>query len=158
WFALGALAALTPFAIHGLVVWLGFIPFVHSLPIWIRGPWDIGVNLRDGLHALGALVGSTPDGTASVLIGQGLEAPAHVWPAVSRALSWASPLEVGLVGLLIASVAWRDRGAWRRIWSLRGEKPTPPTVLALLGLIVTGVLYTLQATSPNASSVRYLVP
>ncbi len=157
-FALGAIAALTPFAIHALCVRLGLIPLVRSLPIWIRGPWDIGVNLRDGVHALGTLVGSAPDGPVTVLIGQGIDPPAHICPAVARALSWTSPFEVALVGALIASVAWRDRRAWQRLWSLRGEEPTPPTVLALLGLGVTAILYTLQATSRNASSVRYLVP
>ena len=157
-FALGALVALAPFPIHSLCVWLGLIPFVHSLPIWIRAPWDIAVNLGDGSHALGALVGSSPDGTASVLIGQGIETPAHIWPGVSRALEWVTPLEVALVGVLIVSVAWRDRRAWQRLWSLQGAGRTPPTVVALLGLAVTATLYTLQATSPDASSVRYLLP
>ncbi len=157
-FALGALLALVPFAVHGMCVSLGVIPFVHSLPIWIRGPWDIGVNLYDGSHSLGTLFGSAPDGSASVLVGQGVDTPAHVWPVVSRVLAWASPLEVALVGVLFASVAWRDRRAWQRLWSLQGAEQTPPTVLALLGLGVTAILYILQATSPNSSSVRYLVP
>jgi hypothetical protein len=157
-FALGALMALIPFAVHGLCVRLGVIPSVQSLPIWIRGPWDVGVNLYDGSHSLGLLFGSAPDGSASVLVGQGIETPAHVWPVVSRALAWASPLEVALVGLLFASVVWRDRGAWQRLWSLRGAERSPATVLALLGLGVTAILYILQATSPNSSSVRYLVP
>jgi hypothetical protein len=157
-FALGALGALVPFAIHGLSVWLGLIPFVHSLPIWIRGPWDLAVNLHDGRQALGSLVGCAPEGSASVLIGQGIEPPAHVWPVVSRWLAWVSPLEVTLALTLIASVAWRDRHAWRRLWSLQGSGRTPPTLLALLGLASASGLYLLQATSPNASSVRYLVP
>jgi hypothetical protein len=158
WFGIGALLALTPFAVYRIGVALGVQPLVLSLPIWIRGPWDVGVNLRDGRRALGALVGCTPDGSASVLIGQGIDAPTHVWPVVARGLGWASPLEVALVLALIASVAWRDRRGWRRLWSLQGAEPTPPTILALLGLGVTAGLYILQATSPNASSVRYLVP
>jgi hypothetical protein len=157
-FALGALLALVPFALHGLCVWLGLIPFVHSLPIWIRAPWDIGVNLHDGGQALGTLLGCAPEGTASVLIGQGVEAPPHRWPLLTEVLAWAAPLEVGWVGFLIAAVAWRDRRAWQRLWRLRGQEPTPPTVLALLGLAVAAGLYLLQATSPNASSIRYLVP
>jgi hypothetical protein len=158
WFAAGALLALTPFALHGLSVWLGVISFVHSLPIWIRGPWDIGVNLYDGSRSLGTLIGCEPDGSASVLIGQGVEPAPHVWPLLSHGLGWASPLQIALVGALIASVAWRDRRAWQRLWSLQGEERTPPTVLALLVLAVAATLYILQATSPNASSVRYLVP
>jgi hypothetical protein len=158
YFALGALLALVPFAIHGVGVWLGAIPIARSLPIWIRGPWDIGVNLHDGSHSLGTLFGSAPDAPATVVFGQGVETPAHVWPSVSTGLAWVSPLEVALVGVLFASVAWRDRRAWQHLWSLKGAEQTPPTVLALLGLMVTAILYTLQATSPNSSSVRYLVP
>jgi hypothetical protein len=158
WFALGALVALSPFALHGIGVCLGAIPVAHSLPIWIRGPWDVAINIQDGLSALGTLVGSSPEGSASVLIGQGVESPAHVWPVISHGLARASTFVVALVGVLIASVAWRDRHAWQRLWSLRGEERTPPTVLALLGLAVTAALYILQATSPNASSIRYLVP
>ena len=66
---------------------------------------------------------------------------------------------------MVALVAGPDRvGRLARpprlaaVLELAREEPTPPTVLALLGLAVTAVLYILQATSPNASSVRYLVP
>jgi hypothetical protein len=158
YFTLGALLALVPFAVHNLCVWLGVIPFAHSLPIWIRAPWDVAVNLHDGAEALGPLVGCDPHGAASVLVGQGVDLPEAVWPRLVRGLEWATPAAVALALGLIASVAWRDRLAWRRFWGLRGEGPTPPTVLALLALGVTALLYILQATSPNSSSIRYLVP
>jgi hypothetical protein len=93
-----------------------------------------------------------------VLLGQGVELPPHVWPLVSGGLAWISPLVIAVVAALIVSVAWRDRHAWQRFWTLRGSEPTPPTVLASLGLGVTAALYLLQATGLNASSVRYLVP
>jgi predicted dehydrogenase len=158
WFAAGALGALAPFALYGINVGLGLSPSAPSLPMWIRGPWDIGVNLRDGGHALGTLLGSASSAAATVLVGQGVETPAHAWPTIARWLDEASGVQVALVAAVIASVAWRDRQAWRRLWSLRGAEPTPPTVLALLGLGVTATLYSLQATSRNASSIRYLVP
>jgi hypothetical protein len=157
-FAFGALLALTPFGLHGICVSLGMLPFAHSLPIWFRAPWDVTPNLHDGLGALGTLIGCSPEGAATVLIGQGIESPPHVVPLLSRGLAWFSPVQDALVGGLIASTAWRDRRAWRRLWSLRGEEPTPPTVLAVMFLAVTAILYLCQATSLNASSVRYLVP
>jgi hypothetical protein len=158
WFAFGALVALAPFAIQGVCVRMGVVPPAQSLPIWIRGPWDVGGNLRDAVSSLGTLVGSAADGSASVLIGQGIDTPAHAWPAVARALDRVAPLEVALVVILIVSAAWCDRRAWQRLWSLRETGQAPPSVLMLLGLVVTLGLYVLQATSPNASSVRYLIP
>jgi hypothetical protein len=157
-FGVGCVLALIPFLIHNLRVQLGLAPLAQSLPIWIRAPWDVGPNLRDGAQALGPLVGCDPGAPASVLIGQGVDLPAHVWPHLVQGLSWASPLPVLLVIGLIARQAWLDRLGWRRFWTLRGEEPTPPTVLSMMVLAVATILYILQATSPNASSVRYLVP
>ena len=157
-FGFGAMLALTPFLVHNLRVSLGLTPFAHSLPIWVRGPWDVGVNLRDGFSALGPLLGCDPEGPASVLIGQGIDLPLHVWPVLARGLSFGSPLMIAIVLGLIAGLAWSDRASWRRFWTLRGEEATAPTVLALLVLAVAATLYVLQATSPNASSVRYLIP
>jgi hypothetical protein len=110
------------------------------------------------VKALGPLVGCDPDAPATLLLSQGVALPAHVWPAVTQFLRWLSPAVVGLVVAIVVLVAWRDREAWRRVWTLRGAEPTPPTALALLGLAIAGTLYLLQATSPNSSSIRYLVP
>ena len=158
WFALGALGALVPFAAYNVLVLTRVLPFAHSMPIWIRAPWDVAVNVRDGGSALGSLLGCDPNGPASVLIGQGVELPPAVWPGFVRVLAWLAPVVVGVVLVLIGTVAWHDCDAWRRFWHLRGAEPTPGTVLALLGLGVATGLYLLQATSPNSSSIRYLVP
>lgn len=158
WFTLGVIAALVPFLLNNVMVCWGWLPWNRSLPIWIRAPWNAGVNIRSGTRALGPLVGSSPEAVATLLIGQGVELPRHVWPALSAGLAWFSPLVVATATALIASLAWRDRHAWRRFWSLQGDEPTPPTLLVLLGLLVTTSLYLLQATSLNVSSIRYLVP
>ena len=68
-FGIGGVLALIPFLIQNLRVQLGLAPVAQSLPIWIRAPWDIGPNLRDGAQALGPLVGCDPGAPASVLIG-----------------------------------------------------------------------------------------
>ncbi len=158
WFMLGAMSALSPFPLHGLRVRLGLAPPDLSLPIWIRAPWAIGVNLRDGAQALGPLIGSNARGLDTSLVGQGIVMPPAAMPGLARFLAVVSPLVVALVLSLVATVAWRDRGAWRAVWSLRGDRPTPPTVLALTGLAVATGLYLLQASSVDCSSVRYLVP
>jgi hypothetical protein len=157
-FGFGCLVALIPFLLYNLCVRFRLIPSAQSLPIWIRAPWDIGSNLRDGARALGPLVGCDPGAPASVLIGQGVELPPHVWPKLAQALTWASPGVVTLALGLLARQAWLDRLAWRRFWTLRSEEPTPPTVLSQMVLLVASILYILQATSVNASSVRYLFP
>lgn len=158
WFTLGLIGAMGPFVLNNLLVRWGVLPWNQSLPIWIRAPWDLGPNLRDGGSALGPLVGCSPEATAMLLVGQGVPLPTHVWPTVTRALAWASPGVVAVAAGLLASVIWRDRIAWQRFLSLRGEEPSPPTMLAAIGLLVTASLYLLQATSPNVSSVRYLLP
>jgi hypothetical protein len=65
---------------------------------------------------------------------------------------------MAVVVALVATVAWRDRHAWRSFFALRGCAPAPPTVLALIGLCVSLGLYLLQATSANSTSIRYLLP
>jgi hypothetical protein len=158
WFTLGALAAMIPSIVHALGVRLGLIPFARSLPIWIRAPWQISANVRDGLMALGPLLGCDPHATSSVLTGQGVGLPPPVWPHVVFGLEWISPFIAAGVLLLLAWLAWSERGEWRRYWALRGSEPTAPTVLAFTVLGVMVLLYLLQATSPNSSSIRYLVP
>lgn len=158
WFALGALCSLVPFLAYNVCVLYGVMPFVQSLPIWIRPPWRIADNLCDGATALGPLVGCDPHGVATVLVGQGVEFPPVVWPTVVRALEWLNPIVLATVAALIAWGAWCDREGWKRFWSLRGQEPTRATILALVGLAVAALLYTLQATSPDSSSIRYLAP
>ncbi len=67
-----------------------------------------------------------------------------------------APLVALLAVSLIVLVGWRDRQRWASFSSLQGRAPTAPTVLVLLGLGTTAVLYLLQATSLDASSMRYL--
>src|SRR5205823_2752145 len=95
WFTLGMIAALSPFLVDGLLARWGLISRSQSLPIWIRAPWDIGVNLRDGRKALGILVGCRPDALGSL----GFEAVVsrHAWPATAGGLAWLSPLVVLVV-------------------------------------------------------------
>src|SRR5262249_55830658 len=86
--------------------------------------------------------------------------PEFAWSAHQRDLL-ARSLNQGtlvLVAGLLLTVLWRDRRAWRRTFALKGEGLTRPTVLALTGLGMTFGLHALQATSVNASSIRYLVP
>ncbi|HEV3121243.1 MAG TPA: hypothetical protein VGY53_05050, partial [Isosphaeraceae bacterium] len=158
WFGLGAIGALCPFAINSLRVALGITENGFSLPIWIRAPWDIAPNLRDGIYALRPLVGCDPKAAAYSIIGLSLHVPPSRWPGLEHALEAATPWLIGVAALLVATVAWRDRGAWRSFFALEGEKPTPPTVLALAGLVCCFTLYLLQATSPNSTSIRYLLP
>ena len=158
WFALGALTALSPFALYALRARLGWTPFEDSVLIWIRAPWGIGPNLRDGLLALGPLFGCDAHGAARSLSGQSAELPSPAMNPALWALSVLAPALVALAGALVATVARRDRRAWREFFALRGDAPTRPTVLALLGVGTAFVLYQFQASSADASSIRYLVP
>jgi hypothetical protein len=157
-FSLGAVGALLPFLIYNLRVMFGFAPRDLSLPIWIRAPWEIGPNVRDGLYALRALVGCDPHAAAFSVVGQFLKIQPPAWPMLSGLLHAATPLVIVVVAVLVATVAWNDRLAWRSLFALQGRGPTPPTVLALTGLIVCLGLYLLQGTSPNSTSIRYLLP
>jgi hypothetical protein len=154
WFSLGMIVAFMPFVVHDLLARWGILPSTKSLPMWIRAPWDLSSNLSNGYKSLGILVGCDPEILASLNVESGV--PPHILPTLSRGLAGISPLVVALVVALIASVGWNDRRTWCRFWSLRGEGPTPPSLLALLGLGVSAALYLLQSTSLNASSNRYL--
>jgi hypothetical protein len=59
-FGLGAIVSLLPFLVYNLRVLRGLAPREPSLPIWIRAPWAIGPNVRDGLYALRPLIGCDP--------------------------------------------------------------------------------------------------
>lgn len=158
WAAAGVLTALAPFLVYNLSVLLGRASAVPSLPVWIRAPWKAGQNLRSALHALGPLVGCDPRAIETVLIGQPVEPPAVSWPGVETGLLGLSPVVVVVVLLLTAVAVWTGRSFWSRAFALRGEDVAPPAPLASGFLAVTTGLYLLQATSPNGSSIRYLVP
>jgi hypothetical protein len=158
WFTLGLIGALTPFLAYNLHILFGGAPRDPSLPIWIRAPWTIGPNLRDGLYALRPLVGCDPDAATFSVVGPLRQVPAPAWPTFVVGLHAATPTVVALIVALVATVAWRDRRAWRSVWSLRGRAPTPPTVLALTGLFACLGLYLLQSTSVSRTSIRYLLP
>lgn len=157
-FMFGMMLALAPFPAHNVAVRLGWLPPDLSLPIWIRAPWAVGPNLRDGARALGPLVGCDARAVAGSLAGQGIDMPPAAWPGLAGALGWLSPVAVALVVALVVTVAWRDRAAWRLTFALRRESPGPPTVLALTGLAACVGLYLLQTTSADSSSMRYLLP
>ncbi len=127
WFAVGAVVALVPMVVHNMLVTLKMLLWERSLPIGIRAPWEIWPNLRDGARALGTLVGCDLGEWVSVLLGQGVAAPFAAWSGLARGHGWDSPALVAAVAALVASVAWRDRQAWRRFWRLRRDAPTPPT-------------------------------
>ena len=69
-----------------------------------------------------------------------------------------SPLVIAVVTTLIVVAAWKERGFWSRAFGLRGNDVAPPIALMVGFLAVTAGLYLLQGTSPNASSIRYLLP
>jgi hypothetical protein len=157
--ALGGLAAFGPSLFYNLRIVLGWAPRDPSLPMWIRAPWTAGVNLRDGVRALAPLVGADARaGVFSLISNPSFRLPAPVWPGLASGLVLCSPIAIVVVITLVVKAGWSERHAWQSFWSLKGAGPTFPTVLMLLGLIVTLGLYLLQATSPDSSSMRYLLP
>jgi hypothetical protein len=158
WSAAGFVAAWSPFAAFGLLVKAGVYPPAPSLPVWIAAPWKSGPSLRVAASSLGALVGSDPDALETVFVGQGVLPPEPTWPVVHDALLGLSPAVVAVALGLIAACVWSRRREWADLLALRRGEPSSPGVLAA-GFLAVGLgLFLLQGTSPNASSVRYLVP
>lgn len=155
---LGILLALSPFVAQGVLVKAGVLDPVPSLPVWLAAPWKAWPNVRSGFDALGLLVGSAPDAVDSMMIGQGVDPPETRWPILALGLLGLSPLVVTVSALIVVRVAWRTRLDWLRFAALRQEGPGSPERLCLLFLAAAASLYLLQGTSPNTSSVRYLVP
>jgi hypothetical protein len=155
---LGVMAAWSPFVAYGVMVRLGALSAAPSLPVWIAAPWRAGGNVRSAMRALGPLVGCDPRAIETVLIGQGVDPPLPRWPILELGLLGLSPLVIAVVVTLIVVAAWRERSFWSRAFGLRGEDVAPPIALMVGFLAVTAGLYLLQGTSPNASSIRYLVP
>lgn len=158
WAVVGALLALSPFVVQGLLVKFGGSPDAPTLPVWLGAPWKAGPNLLTGIDALKTLVGSDPRPLETVLIGQGVEPPGSRWPILATALLAASPMVIATVGLLLTRAFWENRGDWVRSAAAPDGVPGGPESLCLLYLAVAVSLYLLQGTSPNASSARYLVP
>jgi len=158
WCLPGLMLAGSPFVANALMSRLNSRPMPPSLPMWVVAPWRAGRNLRDGLRAVGPLLGCEPRGAETVLSGSGYAPPGATWPAVESLLTAVSPLVVVLVVGLLAVAVWGERSAWSRLFALRGRGLTPPPVLLGGYLAVSVGLYLLQASSPDASSVRYLVP
>lgn len=158
WAVAGLLAATAPIVAYSVLVRLGVYPPAPSLPVWISAPWKAGPNLVSASRALGTLVGSDPRAIETVLIGQGIAPPLSRQPAVAAWLVGLSPAVVAVALLLVALAAARDRRYWSRLFALRADDVAPPVALASAFLAVASGLYLLQGTSPNASSVRYLIP
>lgn len=158
-FAAGAVLGLAPFLIYAVRARLGLAPFERSLPVWVRAPWAIGPNVADGLAAAGPLLGGqVRGGNVPYLCLPLFRLPEVAWPGVAAGMAALTPAVVALVLALILTATRGDRAAWRRFWALRGASPTSPTVLALIGLGCCVGLYLLQASSPDGSSIRYLLP
>jgi hypothetical protein len=158
WSILGVLAAFMPFLAYGLLTRLGKIEPAPSLPVWIAAPWKVWPNVKVATHALGPLIGSDPRAMETVLIGQTVVLSEPAWPLVERALIGLSPLVVLVAVCLVVRAGWTERAFWLRAFALRGDDAPAPVPLALGYLCVTLFLFMLQGTSPNASSIRYLVP
>lgn len=160
WVIAGVLAAWSPFVAFAALVRAGVYSSAPSLPVWIGAPWKAGANTRTAVRALGSLVGCDPRALETVFVGQGVLPPEPGLPALANALIGMSPLVVITAIALIAAAVWcdRDRASWADFFSFRRDDVAPPCPLSLGFLAVTVGLYLLQGTSPNASSVRYLVP
>ena len=158
WTLIGLLAATWPFVAQALLVHLGALPAAPSLPVWIAAPWKALPNLHYALHSLGPLIGSDPRAIETVLIGQGITPPPSHSPDLMTFLLCLNPFVIAIVLGLLFYLIRKDRPFWRRVFALHSSDVSPPVALASTFLAATAILFTLQATSPNASSIRYLIP
>ncbi len=158
WVLVGLLGATMPVLLYNILVKLGVYDPAPSLPVWITAPWKAGPNVLSALKALGPLVGCDPRAIETVLIGQGVEPPTPRWPFGVVALLAFNLQVIALVLMLIGLSLVRERSYWSRYLRFRGDDVAPPVALAGGYLAVAILLYLLQGTSPNASSVRYLIP
>jgi hypothetical protein len=157
-FAIGAIAAQAPMLAYQARVALGWATRDPSLTTWVRAPWAMDLSPVHMARVLDFLVGCRPRAALSPLIGQGVPFPPPAEVQLEAVLNVLSPLVTATVLALVATVAWRDRHGWRRLWSLRGRTTTRPTILATLLLLVALGLFRLQGSSFDGSSVRYLLP
>jgi hypothetical protein len=131
---------------------------VDDRSTWIRAPWGIGPTLRDGLAGVPTLLGSDVRGIGLSLVDVNGRIPPCTMP-------WLDQLARGLAGsvalmatVVVASVVWRDRAAWRAVLTLQGGSSVPPTVLMTTVLASAIGLFLVQSSSPYISAIRYLVP
>ena len=157
-FSLGAMAGQVPMLIYQTRTALGWAPRDPSLTSWVRAPWRVDFSPSHMARVLDFVVGSRPRAALSPLFGQAVPFPDPADDLLEAALDAFSPLVMLVVLTLIATLVWRDRYSWRRLWSLRGRVPTRPTVLAVLLLIVALGMFRLQGSSFDGSSIRYLLP
>ena len=156
-FGVGASVGLSPFLVYRVREALGLEPGSFGLPTWVVAPWAIGPNLKAALAGAGSLLGSDARGLVISRIDIAADMPPAASPALSAILGAIAPASAMLAGLVAASAIGKDRRAWFVRLTLRGARPSPPGVLAALGVGASLVLFTLQAASPHASSSRYLV-
>jgi hypothetical protein len=157
-FAAGLACALIPFVLFHSRSRLGLEPAHASLPMWLRDPCSIGPNVSNLARALGPLFACDVAGVTIMYDRWPETWPAPRWPQVAAMFSALSVLMLAMIGLLIGRVVARDRARWSQWLALRSDQPASPTMLMTLGLIVSLALYLVQATSPDGSSTRYLVP
>ncbi len=125
WAILGLMLALLPSLLHGVLARVGLIDDSPSLPMWISAPWNASANLGRGVRVLGCLVGCDPQSIETVLLGQGVDAPAHHWSGLARLLTLASPMAVGIVAMIVLIARARA--------SLDAGAPFPPLAKGGLG-------------------------
>jgi len=158
WAALGFAIAWLPFVAFGVLLQAGVYPPTPSLPLWIGAPWKAGPNLGVLARSVALIVGSDPNALETVLGGQGVPLPGSHWPALVEILRGLSPLCVAISGLSIYRVLKGRKRELTELASLSRAEPASPEGLAILYVAVTVGLFLLQGTSPDGSSVRYLVP
>ncbi len=157
-FCLGVGVAMLPFVAFQIRSRLGLEPKHSSLPMWLRDPATVWMNIRDLGRAIGPFVGCDV-GSAALMYEHWPETfPASKWPALDSMLGIVSVVVVLLVACLIGRTVWLDRSRWRKWLAMRRAAPATPSMLCTLGLGVACALYLVQATSPDGSSTRYLMP
>lgn len=158
WGALGFATAWLPFGLFGVLLWAGVYPPTPSLPMWIGAPWKAGPNIETLIRSLGLLVGSDPRAVVTVLGGQGIAIPGAHLPGLHQLLVAINPLCLGIAGLLLLRVIAATRRELIGLTTLTRDQPASPAGLAILYFFLTISLFLIQGMSPDASSVRYLVP
>lgn len=157
-FAIGAMLAQTPMLIYQIRASLGWSEREPSLPTWIRAPWAADCCPLSFGWTVDLVIGSRPLASFSPMFGQAVTLPEPAWPAIADSLDGMTPVVTAVVVALLGTVIIRDRHAWRRFWSLRGRKPSRPTILLSLLVGLAFVLQRIQGSSFDDSSVRYLLP
>ena len=157
-FALGLATSLLPFVLFQVRSRLGLEPAHASLPMWLRDPTTVWMNARDLGRALNPLIGCDARGAALMYERWPEQFPPARLPGLGELLHLLSPLVLMLVAVVVAHALWIERVSWREWFALRRSRPATPIMLATLGVVMACALYLVQATSPDGSSTRYLIP